>query len=204
MTYRTRSPYAVLPASDVSRVLFPHRQVLRDAYASHGSHGLAVVLRDVLRPRFSGRAGHPAEAQLLGEALNVEVEDAVEEWRARFDGRRPDDGQAADPVAAYLAPDDPTPEEVEAVRETFRSNLLRRLATGGTFRECPECSTWFAPERVRAAADAASTALRVAGAGLDDAPRAPSPTRGPRPLRPRRGGAGGFVVLSASVRLHSK
>jgi hypothetical protein len=154
MTYRTRSPYAALPASDVSRVLFPHRESLRDAYARHGSHGLAVVVRDVLLPRFASRASTPAEVRLLREALDVEVEEAVEDWRARLDGLDPDaEEEAPDPVADYLAPDDPTPEEIRRARETFRSNLRRRMATGGLFHECPECSTWFAPQRARAAAD---------------------------------------------------
>jgi hypothetical protein len=155
MTYRTRSPYAALPASDVSRVLFPHRESLRDAYARHGSHGLAVVVRDVLLPRFASRASTPAEVRLLREALAVEVEEAVGEWRARLDPAHAhaDDEDQADPVAAYLVPDDASPEDVEALRETFRSNWLRRASRGGVFHECPECSAWFAPERVRAAAD---------------------------------------------------
>lgn len=154
MTYRARSPYAVLPASDVRRPLFPHRDVIADAYDRHGLDGLRVVLRDLLRWRFERRAGSPAEVRLLREALAVEVEDAAAYWRARLDGLDPDaEEERADPVAEYLAPDNLAPEEVERVRESFASNLHRRMSTGGLFHECPACSTWFAPQRARTSFD---------------------------------------------------
>lgn len=80
----SRSPYAVLPPSDVARPVFAHRAEIADAFEHHGEHGLALVLRDLYAPRFEHRASTSAEVRLLREALAVEVEDGVAYWRARL------------------------------------------------------------------------------------------------------------------------
>lgn len=155
MTRPARSPDAVVPRSDVLRYLFPHRQTLRDAYTNAGERGLRVVLADLVRPRFTGRASTAAEVRLLREALDVEVEEAVRYWSGVLCGGTAEEKlrQEEDPVRDHFEPDEASPEEVETVRVGVRSALLRRMATGGVFRRCPECSAWFAPGKARTSED---------------------------------------------------
>jgi hypothetical protein len=125
------------------------RKVTLPPDTEQGDHGLALVLRDVLRLRYTGPASHPAEVRLLREGLEDEVELATEIVLDWLTGRAPE----PDPVEDFLALEGSTSAEVEDVRSSVAARFRWRAERGDAFYTCPECSARFAPARPQPAVD---------------------------------------------------
>jgi hypothetical protein len=139
MTYRDRSPYAVLP--DPRRPVRLDGRDVHAAYRDGGSLGVLAFVEHALRSHVTGRASSPDEVRLLREWLADETEETVAHWLARL--TRPEAPEAPEDVVQAR------PEEaVEAALLTCSVCSAPFTLPPGPRRGRPRSKCWTcSPER---------------------------------------------------------